>query len=169
MLNMNTRKAVIFGLLGASALGAYPFYKGMETFWGNRDWNRRTEKFMDALQKPFREDAYGGKTPEETWTLYVDAVKRRDIDLASKYGDVDHQYKHKEFLQSELQIDNLDLYLYQISGPLQKNDKVPDFLSTNKERAYYFYEFKSTRTTGVIRHDVNFYLNPLAKVWKILY
>ena len=37
--------------------------------------------YLNALKN----DKYGGKTPEETYFMYLDALKKGDISLASKY------------------------------------------------------------------------------------
>ena len=42
-------------------------------------------KELEALEKAYQEDTYGGATPEETLQLFIDALKAGDIDLASKY------------------------------------------------------------------------------------
>lgn len=39
------------------------------------------EKYLDI----FRKDTYGGKTPQETLDLFVAALEKDDIELASKY------------------------------------------------------------------------------------
>lgn len=135
----------------------------------NYEWNKKTEAFMSTLQAPFKADTYGGKTPEETWALYVAAVKKRDIDLASRYYDVGHQEKEKKFFEEELKIDNLDYYIYQISNPLTVDQNTPSFLASRKDRKYYVYQFKNKKTGKVETFNVSFYLNPLTSVWKILY
>ena len=46
------------------------------------------EKFLDwqkNYEKAMREDTYGGKTPQETLQMYIDAVEKGDYELASKY------------------------------------------------------------------------------------
>jgi hypothetical protein len=43
---------------------------------------------MNALEKL---DAYGGKTPQETWALFVSALEAGDTDLASKYFVLEKQ------------------------------------------------------------------------------
>ena len=50
-----------------------PYYKQMKAV-----------KMIEAQQK--ESDKWGGKTPEETVTLFRDAVKKGDFELASKYG-----------------------------------------------------------------------------------
>lgn len=51
----------------------------------------RYQKQLDELEKPYREDKYGGKTPEETFDLFIVALKKEDIDLASKYFTIPKQ------------------------------------------------------------------------------
>src|SRR3989344_263649 len=46
---------------------------------------RRVKKFAEELERPYREDKYGGKTPEETYDLFISALKVGNIELASKY------------------------------------------------------------------------------------
>ncbi|MDO8625993.1 MAG: hypothetical protein Q7K39_00865 [Candidatus Magasanikbacteria bacterium] len=151
-------------------LVAYPYYKFMVNFWGNYEQKKATENFMDALQEPFRKDTYGGKTPEETWAMYVEAIKKRDIDLASKYVDVNHQAEKKKYLQKGMVSGKWDLYVIDITlNPLVKKNNLEDFVMANKERGYYYYEYKLESKSEPIKVDVNFYFNPLTKVWKILY
>ena len=40
---------------------------------------------LEAYKKAREADTYGGKTPEETLQMFVEALKNEDIDLASKY------------------------------------------------------------------------------------
>ncbi len=43
-------------------------------------------KAVKALEKLYADDTMGGKTPEETLSLFLDAVKKEDFDLASQYA-----------------------------------------------------------------------------------
>lgn len=45
----------------------------------------KTHRQIEALEKPYRTDKIGGQTPEETFDLFISALKKGDIDLASKY------------------------------------------------------------------------------------
>src|SRR3989344_2777265 len=75
---------VVF-VLAISALviaRAYDKWRGME----------EVEKIARALRQYEQEllerrlaDTYGGKTPQETLQLYIDAVEKGDYELASKY------------------------------------------------------------------------------------
>ena len=137
--------------------------------WDSYQWQKKTEQFEETMRKPYKEDIYGGKTPEETWSMFLDALKKGDIDLASKYYDVEHQEKERSILLNIKEKKELDLLLSQLSNPLQKDEDTPDFLKQDKERAYYYYIFEDPISKEKYRNDVNFYLNPYTKVWKILY
>ena len=134
-----------------------------------RKADKMVERFQGALEEPYKNDTYGGKTPEETWAMYIDALKKGDIDLASRYYAVGDQEKREKFLAEEKQIDSLKLYLEQLSVPLQKDNSLPDFILANKESAYYYYMVKDLETGEMIKNTVELYLNPYTKVWKILY
>ena len=134
-----------------------------------RKADKTVERFQGSLEEPYKKDVYGGKTPEETWAMYIDALKKGDIDLAIKYYAVGDQEKREKFLAEEKQIDSLKLYLEQLSVPLQKDDSLPDFILANKESAYYYYMVKDLETGEMIKNTVELYLNPYTKVWKILY
>ena len=134
-----------------------------------RKADKTVERFQGSLEEPYKKDVYGGKTPEETWAMYIDALKKGDIDLAIKYYAVGDQEKREKFLAEEKQIDSLKLYLEQLSVPLQKDNSLPDFILANKESAYYYYMVKDLETGEMIKNTVELYLNPYTKVWKILY
>ena len=59
---------------------------------------RQREEFVKAWEKAYREDTYGGITPEETLQLFIDALKKGDTDLAAKYFIIDDQQKNRESL-----------------------------------------------------------------------
>mgnify|MGYP001562286652 CR=1 FL=1 len=50
-----------------------------------RKVDKSVERFQESLEEPYKKDTYGGKTPEETWAMYLDALKKGDIELAIKY------------------------------------------------------------------------------------
>ncbi len=53
-------------------------------------------KAVKALEKLYADDTMGGKTPEETLALFLEAVKKEDFDLASQYAIFDlRQEVHK--------------------------------------------------------------------------
>lgn len=45
-------------------------------------------------------DIYGGETPEETWAMFLDALKKEDFELASKYFVLDKQADYLEMFET---------------------------------------------------------------------
>lgn len=89
---------------GIFALGVVIFYLGGEAGYQTKyqleKWRiaRNAENFNKSLVKMFQEDTYGGKTPEETFNLFVQALKDENVDLAVKYFvlDSDRRAKYQE-------------------------------------------------------------------------
>ncbi len=75
---------------------------------------------MEALEKA---DTYGGKTPEETLDLYIEALKKGDIELAAKYSRVDQQEEEIEDLKMATSRDGDLNYVIDFVYEIKKNGK----------------------------------------------
>lgn len=128
-----------------------------------RKADRSVERFQGALEQPYKDDTYGGKTPEETWAMYIDAQKKGDIDLASKYFAVNKQEEWKKILADTQKAGKLETVIKNLSGELKK-DPTNDL---ENEKAYY-QEVKDEQRGEVYKSPIRFYLNPYTKVWKIV-
>jgi len=71
-----------------------------------QDW-RAARALQNQLEKLYRNDKYGGKTPEETFDMFITALEKGDVELASKYFVLEKQgswlktlreYKNKALL-----------------------------------------------------------------------
>ncbi|MGB9609071.1 MAG: hypothetical protein ACPL3E_01705 [Minisyncoccia bacterium] len=54
----------------------------------DKEQQKNYQKYLEwqaGYKKAMTEDTYGGKTPEETLKLFIDALKKEDLELASKY------------------------------------------------------------------------------------
>lgn len=56
----------------------------------------QAQRAYDKMWEPYYKDTYGGKTPEETYDLFIEALKKGDVELASKYFVVNRQEEWKE-------------------------------------------------------------------------
>ena len=87
------------GLVLLMALGLGIYYATGWYKWRNAQSeaaaNDRALQDMKELEAQYENDTYGGKTPEETLALFIDALKKGDIDLASKYFVIDEREKAK--------------------------------------------------------------------------
>ncbi|TSC95172.1 MAG: hypothetical protein CEN87_184 [Parcubacteria group bacterium Licking1014_1] len=77
--------------IGIVILAVLVFYAGAEAGFQTKHWldfrkaDKEAQNFNESVLKIFQEDIYGGKTPEETFNLFVIALKNEDVDLAIKY------------------------------------------------------------------------------------
>lgn len=152
---------------GAILLGAvFALYLSVAIpeIWRSYKWQKSVEDFQNALEKPYREDVYGGKTPEETWTMFLDALKRGDIDSASRYYDVEHQGKAREWLEKLINDNRLEQSIKEMER-LRKSRNKP----LSEKKIYYSYDFFSEKYQQKLTGRVIFYLNPYTKVWKIIF
>ncbi len=79
---------VIWGMLQAG-----PWLKRLQ------DW-RAARALQSQLEELYRNDKYGGKTPEETFDLFITALERNDVKLASKYFVLEEQENWLRSLQA---------------------------------------------------------------------
>lgn len=77
--------AVGMVLVGVGALYGLRFFN--PEYRQEQDAMRR----LEAIEQEYQNDTYGGTTPEETLRLFIDALKKEDIDLAAKYFVIDRQ------------------------------------------------------------------------------
>ncbi len=128
--------------------------------WQGYQWQKQTDAFQAALTKPYREDTYGGKTPEETWTMFLDALKKGDIELASKYFVVEKQADWKKILEDTSKVAQLDGVVKSL------NTLRFDSFDQNKSKAYFYRdvlnEKNQKRSSSVV-----FLVNPYTRIWKI--
>ncbi len=96
-------KKILYGILGTFVLlFGILYWLGIIGFWAdnikgywqrksNQEYMQEQENKIDNLIQAYKEDKYGGDTPQETLALFVDALKKGDTDLASKYFVVEKQ------------------------------------------------------------------------------
>ncbi len=148
------------GLLGVLALGFLAVYGAAlyDNSGALRDWwnARKAQNEYEALKKLYEEDTYGGKTPEETLALFIDALKKGDTDLAAKYFVIDAQEKWKKNLVEIKSNKQLDLMVGDLNR--QKDKKV----FSNDHIIFYIYN-----DTNQLALAIDFGLNPNG-IWKIL-
>ncbi len=132
--------------VGSSAYSGWMGYKS----------EKKTEEFQLALSKPYREDTYGGKTPEETWGMFLDALKKGDVELASKYFVPEKQEEWLSIFEQTVKEKG--------SIEIDKLESIK-FDSKSGDTMYYY---RLIRENGkLVNSSIIFILNPYTKVWKI--
>ncbi len=113
-------------------------------------WKAEGER-LEALD---RKDTYGGKTPEETLELFIEALEAGDYELASKY----YLPEQQESVYQELsEIDGFDQYLQILKTYDQQGGLFYDGIT-------YEIEFFDN---GAQKHLERFKLNEYTKKWKL--
>jgi hypothetical protein len=97
-------------------------------------------------------DTYGGKTPQETLRLYIEAVEKGDYELASKYFIGDKQVEWQKRIKNLLAVDKRDQFLDPLRQAL-----VSDGVYSMDKRKFFFNEPVS----------IDFQLYPNG-IWKIV-
>lgn len=59
---------------------------------------KRGREIMAEWERQYREDTYGGITPQETLNLFIDALKKGDTNLAARYFVPDEYEKWRNEL-----------------------------------------------------------------------
>lgn len=142
---------VYFALLTPQWISIYKSWKA----------ERNYIKWEESVKEQYRNDIYGGDTPEETWDMFLSALKKRDFDLASKYFVFDKQEKQFEKLGLANE-DDLLVWLSELQTLRKSRGK-----DISQDKEYYYYTAE-TEEFGTISSSVVFFFNPYSKVWKIL-
>jgi len=131
---------------------SYQYYKTYPV----RKLARGLEQMTKERELLYKNDLYGGKTPEETFVMYVEALKKGDLDLASRYFVLSGQAKELEALK-KMSPEQMVAYVKKIDGS-EKVWKFDDKGSWGNYRIYYVTEE---------HFSLDFTLNESSKVWKL--
>ena len=168
--NKNSRWKFITALLAVVFVVFASFWLWTKYFSGAARQNRLAqvnyEKYLDwqtKYEKAMAEDIYGGKTPEETLRLFIDALKSEDVELASRYfarkndGSIDEEWFN--------QIDKIknEGRLGEIISAISR--AVPDPEGTLYPGDYGFIVYGINGNK--IISEINMGLNKYSKIWKI--
>ncbi|MCR4275170.1 MAG: hypothetical protein NUV83_00225 [Candidatus Wolfebacteria bacterium] len=158
----------------------YPILKTLyNDYFAQRGFDAYFSAEQDYLNA-LKNDKYGGKTPEETYFMYLDALKKGDILLASKYyigiEGPGRAYKWLVRLQSE---GWLGEYVNKL--PIEwSNLKEVDFWDRDSKKFAYEYiqkknhtfydtaaEETSTIPAGKYQGSIIFQFSKPAQIWKL--
>jgi len=130
----------------------------LRTAWEPQRGLRAWVKFGQEVEKLYRQDKDGGKTPEETMALFLDALRSGDTDQASKYFILDKQDQWREDLVKIKADGYLDEMVEDVGGATlaEKNEA---------EATYYMKSFDESGKELSTPIILNF--NQKSGVWKI--
>mgnify|MGYP001107995986 CR=1 FL=1 len=122
---------------------------------------KKYEQAFKEYNKVLEEDIYGGKTPQETLNMFISALEKGDVELASKYFALDENLSRKEW-EEGLKKAKEEGRLEEIVSLLKKAQKSPS--QPGYETAY---EFVVLDENGMAIGTVFMRLNQHSGVWKI--
>lgn len=105
---------VVVGLFVGYILGVIGYVNIIGPYIAKIKYQRAIEEYL----KPYKEDFVGGNTPEETVDLFIEALKKGDYELASKYFTVEQQEVWRKKFQ-EITKKQLDSWI----GKIEENKK----------------------------------------------
>ncbi|TSC89618.1 MAG: hypothetical protein G01um10143_108 [Parcubacteria group bacterium Gr01-1014_3] len=118
------------------------------------------EKAEKAYIAAMTADTYGGKTPKETLDLFVAALKKGDIDLASKYFLLDENLSREKWVSHLVSVKEAGLLNKMASDITLLAKEVRG--SDPKEAA-----FEILNSKGIVSVVIDMRLNEYSKLWKI--
>ncbi|MFH1346901.1 MAG: hypothetical protein ABIH10_01480 [Spirochaetota bacterium] len=130
----------------------------------NRETEQNYQKFLDwqkNYEDAMKNDIYGGKTPEETLKMFIDALKKDDVELASKYFMLDKNGEVNQKWAKGLQ-DTKDAGQFQNLANLLSGAIIDSSNSISAED----FKFKAYEN-NVLKAYINMQLNKYSGVWKI--
>ncbi|MFH0806723.1 MAG: hypothetical protein V1885_03310 [Candidatus Brennerbacteria bacterium] len=135
-----------------------------------RETQRNYELYQQGIndmEAALRADTYGGATPQETLDLFVDALRKGDIELASKYFELDINTQSEDYLTrrkweqalEKARSDGKSDYILSVVAIAR-----PDPQAAITED---YFVFSARDENGVVITDLDMRLNKYSGVWKI--
>ncbi len=133
---------------------------------GERETRKNYEqavKGMKEFEDKMTADTYGGKTPQETLDMFIEALEKDDIDLAVKYIYWDGgraSIDNREAMREGIINAKKENKLLEIISMLKKAEPAGSSLG-----GYYGFELRD-RDSNLVS-DIGFIQNKFSGVWKI--
>lgn len=89
---------------------------------GYKSW--QLKRAYDKVEELYYTDNYGGATPEETYDLFIDALKDGDLELASKYFVLGSQDNWLETLDKYQKSSYLPNFIKELENTKNKWSKI---------------------------------------------
>ena len=164
---MNKRLFVFWGVLAAvvvATTGGYFVWSKYFKYDLEKVYQEEEQKYIAAMTA----DTYGGKTPQETLDMFVDALRKEDIELASKYFMLDTDSGSKNYLSHDgdralLELAKTENRLGEISNVLSRAVLSSDQPTWDKALLFYVVYDQNQNLIA----DVSLRFNKYSQVWKI--
>ena len=167
---------LILAVLGVSWV-LTAFVPGLSRYYEVKKLRQSVKEFYGQ----YTEDKYGGKTPEETYDMFIEALQKEDIELASKYFVINKQDDWLKTLGEIKDSSSLEKFISELQENRgkwkieSKNDDTVTFSYTYVIKESYKEKLplgngeyqEVTYPTGEFKADVIFQKNTSVEIWKI--
>jgi hypothetical protein len=175
-------KALILALIAGAVLwfilNGMPY---LNSYFNELRAGWEAKKLQNEWEKPYREDTFGGKTPEETYDMFLSALSKGDTTLASKYFVVDEQDKWEKTLTQYQEARVLNSFVTELKQtktlwkqlppsrePLLENTISYGYTTVVKNDSTADFNGKKIAIpAGNYSNSTTFELNTYTKIWKI--
>ncbi len=120
--------------------------------------NKGEKAYIEAMTA----DTYGGKTPQETLDLFVEALRAGDVELASKYFLLDENLSREKWVSRLEDIKNGNLF--EVMADDISNRSQPDLENRIDDNDFVFVLRKDDGNVGA---RIDMQLNSFSQIWKI--
>lgn len=174
-LDMNKKNILWIILIIILILGGFFLFKNYYYSWRiGYQWHKFETEFTNYL----KDDKYGGKTPEETYNMFIGVLKSGDVETASKYFYWEKQVDEQRRLQKMEDEGNLGDYINNLPkwGDLREeeysvsDEKHYSYEYIQEQDEKYFDELLQKNDilkAGKYRSSIIFQSNKQANIWKI--
>ncbi len=149
---------IILGIV-ADALWSQYFSPAAQNTQRMQEQYAKYESWEQSYRDALKTDTYGEKTPQETLSLFIAALEKEDVDLASKYFMIDNNLSRQKWVDFLTKIKN-EGNMQRFASDL-KSAKKGNSLSTEDAG------FVLLNDDGTVGFQFNLRLNKYSQLWKI--
>lgn len=136
--------------------GGYFIWSKFFKYDVNKAYKEQEAKYIAAMTA----DTYGGKTPQETLDMFVAALRKGDVELASKYFLLDENASREKWAVLLTDIKNRG-HLQNLADDISMKATPGNIVSENE---FGYILFNGDMTVGL---QIDMRLNEYSKLWKI--
>lgn len=129
---MKYKKFLILGFVFLIGLISGGFFR----FWIFAKWQVYLFE-KNVIEKDIAQTKLGGKTPEETWNLFLNALNNKNINLALQYIILSEREKYKKYFENLIKEGKYDYELKKIGN--REIIEIPRKIGMDEDEKIYSY------------------------------
>ena len=152
-----SRKKAVLGLAIFVIIVVLIWWTNIIPILNQRHQEYKVLSGIDKLKEAYRNDTYGGATPEETLKMFTEAFKVGDLNLASKYFIPEKQSEYLAKMQNWVKLGKVEEIVSLLSRAKWSGDS-----NTNQDQMDVWNSGKELEVS------VFFFQNENSKKWKLM-